>query len=192
MPETDATVLPPDLPVPVDDGTARHLPGMRLPPIPLQGTDDRKVSLADLPGRIVVYVYPQMGVPGIAMPPGWDLIPGARGCTAETCGFRDHAAELEAAGAAGLYGVSSQSTEEQREAVDRLRLPFPLLSDPWLELAERMGLPTFAVAGVRRYRRLTMILRDGVVEATFYPVFPPDGHAAEVVEWLGGEPGPVA
>lgn len=184
--------LPADLPVPVDDGAARHLPGRAMPTITLARSDGGEARLAGLgPGRSVLYLYPMTGRPGTPLPAGWDEIPGARGCTPESCGFRDHHAELQAAGAARVFGMSSQSSDYQREAAERLRLPFPLLSDEALAVAGALELPTFVVAGVRLYRRLTMIVAGGIVEHVFYPVFPPDRHAAEVLAWLREHPAPV-
>jgi len=180
----DRSTLPP----PTDDGGARHLPGLRLPSVPLPATDGSTVDLARLPGRAVVYAYPMTGRPDRALPEGWDGIPGARGCTPQSCAFRDHAAELRRLGAAHLFGLSTQGTEYQREAAERLHLGFPLLSDAGLALAYALDLPCFEVEGATLLRRLTMILRDGVIEHVFYPVFPPDRSAAEVVDWLAAHP----
>jgi len=181
----DYLELPADLPAPQDDGAAEHLPGRAMPSLALPATDGTTVDLDDLgPGRTVLYLYPMTGQPGTALPAGWDEIPGARGCTPEACGFRDHHAELREAGARGVYGLSSQSTSYQREAVQRLGLPFALLSDPSLRLAEALALPTFEVQGMRLYRRLTLIVSDGAIEHAFYPIFPPDAHAREVLGWL--------
>jgi peroxiredoxin len=190
--EPDYLGLPPDLPVPVDDGAASHLPGRAMPAITLARNDGGEVRLADLgPGRTVLYLYPMTGRPGTPLPTGWNEIPGARGCTPESCGFRDHHAELQAAGAARVFGMSSQSSDYQREAAERLRLPFPLLSDQGLAVADALGLPTFTADGLKLYRRLTMIVTGGVIEHVFYPVFPPDRHAAEVLDWLRDHPAPV-
>jgi peroxiredoxin len=181
----DPTVLPPDLPVPVDDGAADHLAGAQVPSVALPSTDGRSVILASQESeRVVVYAYPRTGRPGVPeLVPDWDHIPGARGCTPESCGFRDHHQEITALGAE-VFGLSAQSTDDQREAVERLGLPFPLLSDAGLRLAEALGLPTFEVAGHRLLKRLTFVVRDGRIERVWYPVFPPDTHAAEVVDWL--------
>jgi peroxiredoxin len=181
---TDYLALPTDLPAPVDDGAADHLHGMRMPHLVLSATSGLDVDLASLDGTVVLYLYPMTGAPGIPLPKDWDLIPGARGCTPEACGFRDHFAELRAAGASEVFGLSSQTTEYQREAVDRLHLPFAMLSDPAFELAEALQLPTFDVAGTRLYKRLTLIVRGGLIEHVFYPVFPTDTHAAAVVAWV--------
>jgi peroxiredoxin len=180
--------LPAGLPRPHDDGAARHLPGASMPAVALPSTAGGLVELGALgPGRTIVYVYPATGVPGVPLPAGWDLIPGARGCTPEACGFRDHHDELEQLGAA-VYGVSSQTTAVQQEAATRLGLPFALLSDTEHLLAAQLGLPTFEVEGRRLYRRLTLIVRDAVIEHAFYPVFPPDTHAAQVLAWLRSRP----
>jgi len=185
MPRTDDILtLPPNLPVPVDDGLARHLSGLRVPSILLPATTGPAIDLSVLPGRTVVYCYPKTGRPDQEPPDGWDLIPGARGCTPQSCAFRDHHRELEALGAR-VFGLSTQDTEYQREAAERLHLPFPLLSDARLELAEAMRLPTFEVHSMRLLKRLTLIIRDGLVEHTFYPVFPPDRNAQDVIDWLG-------
>jgi peroxiredoxin len=180
----DPNILPADLPVPPEDGAARHLAGMRLPAIALAATDGAQVDLANLAGRTVVYVYPRTGRPGIALPDGWDAIPGARGCTPQSCSFRDHFAELKALGVAHLFGLSTQDTGYQREAVDRLHLPFAILSDAGLQLADALRLPTFTVAGMTLLKRMVLIIDDGVIAKAFYPVFPPDQSAAVVVAWL--------
>jgi peroxiredoxin len=180
----DPTALPDDLPVPVDDGAADHLCGLALPRTALPATDGSTVDLAGLAGRTVVYAYPRTGRPGEEpLVADWDLIPGARGCTPQACDFRDHHAELVAAGAR-VYGLSTQDTAYQREAVGRLHLPFPLLPDADLALADALRLPTFTAAGRRLLRRLTLLVRDGTVEQVWYPVFPPDRHAAEVLSHL--------
>lgn len=181
--------LPDGLPVPEDDGAADALPGRRLPAVVLRSTSGDDVALDRLgPGRTVLYAYPMTGRPDVALPQGWDEIPGARGCTNEACDFRDHHADLLAAGASAVHGLSSQDTAYQREAVERLRLPFTMLADPGLELARSLGLPTFTTGDVTLYRRLTMVVRDGAVEHVFYPVFPPDGHSEQVLAWLRAHP----
>jgi peroxiredoxin len=178
-------VLPANLPAPVDDGAADHLLGSIVPNVMLEATDGGTVSLARLgAGRTVLYAYPRTGRPGEpSLVADWDLIPGARGCTPETCAFRDHYEELRAAGAE-LFGLSTQSTEYQRELVDRLHLPFPILSDADLQLTKAWRLPTMEVAGQTLLRRFTLVIRDGRVEHLWYPVFPPDRHAEEVLSWL--------
>jgi peroxiredoxin len=177
-------VLPPDLPVPLDDGGARHLTGLKLPALSLPGTDGSQIDLSTLAGRSVVYIYPRTGRPGEPPLEGWDQIPGARGCTPQSCGFRDHFAELRRLGVACVYGLSSQSTDDQREAAERLHLPFPVLSDAELKLARAIRLPTFTTAGMTLLKRMALVIDDGVISKVFYPVFPPDKNAAEVVAWL--------
>jgi peroxiredoxin len=180
------TRLPSDLPVPTDDGAADHLPGAAMPAITLASTTGARVDLARLPndGPTILYIYPMTGRPGVALPEGWDDVPGARGCTPESCGFRDHHADLLVAGASGVYGLCSQDTDYQQEAVQRLHLPFALLSDPELTLAAALRLPTFTVDGTTRYQRITLVVADGAIEHVFYPVFPPDEHAAQVLAWV--------
>ena len=178
--------LPDDLPVPVDDGAARHLTSLTLPDVTLAATDGSQVKLARLSGRTVVYIYPRTGQPGVALPDGWDAIPGARGCTPQSCSFRDHFAELRSLGVAHLFGLSTQDTAYQREAVDRLHLPFAILSDAGLRLTGALALPTFTVAGMTLLKRMALVIDDGVVTKAFYPVFPPDQNAAEVIGWLRG------
>jgi peroxiredoxin len=177
-------ILPPDIPAPVDDGAARHLPGMRLPDLALPATDGGAVNLSKLKGRTVVYIYPRTGRPGQALPTGWDDIPGARGCTPQSCAFRDHFAELKDLGVAHLFGLSTQDTAYQKEAVERLHLPFAVLSDEKLALATALKLPTFAVDGMTLIKRMALIVDDGVITHVFYPVFPPDKNAEEVAAWL--------
>ena len=176
--------LPADLPVPVDDGAARHLVGMSWPDLALPATDGSSINLSRARGRTVVYAYPRTGRPGQALPTGWDAIPGARGCTPQSCGFRDHFAELAELGVAQLYGLSTQDGDDQREVALRLHLPFALLSDARLELQRALNLPTFAVDGMTLLKRLTLVLDDGTITKVFYPVFPPDRSAAEVIAWL--------
>jgi peroxiredoxin len=177
-------VLPPDLPIPQDDGAARHLAGMTLPDLALPATDGGSVNLSALKGRTVVYIYPRTGVPGQALPTGWDDIPGARGCTPQSCSFRDHFGELKRLGVAQLYGLSTQDGAYQREAATRLHLPFALLSDEKLALAQALKLPTFSVDGMTLIKRMALVIDDGVIVKAFYPVFPPDKSADEVIAWL--------
>jgi peroxiredoxin len=175
--------------VPQDDGRADHLPGRAMPALALLGTDASSLALNELgPGRTIVYIYPMTGRPGEDLPAGWNEIPGARGCTPESCAFRDHHAELLQAGASRVYGLSSQDTDYQREAAARLHLPFALLADADLALAGALDLPTFQAAGRRLYSRLTLVVSHGRIEHVFYPVFPPDGHALEVLNWLAITP----
>jgi peroxiredoxin len=180
----DPTQLPPGIPVPRDDGAARHLPGMQLPDLALPATRRGAFNLAHVPGRTVLYIYPRTGVPGVDLPPGWDDIPGARGCTPQSCGFRDHFAELKDLGVNHVFGLSTQDTDYQREAAERLHLPFPILSDAELKFTDTLKLPTFSVAGMTLLKRMVLVIDDGVVGKVFYPVFPPDRSAAEVVAWL--------
>jgi peroxiredoxin len=180
----DPTILPPDLPAPPDDGAARHLPGTPLPDCALKATDGTSVNLSKLKGRTVVYIYPRTGRPGQALPEGWDAIPGARGCTPQSCAFRDHFAELKGLGVEQLFGLSTQDTDYQREAVARLHLPFAILSDEKLAFARALSLPTFDVAGMTLLKRMALVIDEGVVTKVFYPVFPPDKSAATVRDWL--------
>ncbi len=178
--------LPPDLPVPVDDGACDHLVGLAVPPVKLRSTRDRWVDLSAEPGaRIVVYAYPRTGRPDAPSPEGWDAIPGARGCTPETCGFRDHHQELRKLGAE-VFGLSTQDTDYQKEMVARLEVPFEVLSDQKLELTRALRLPTFEVEGATLLKRLTLVISERRIEKVFYPVFPPDEHAMEVILWLRG------
>ena len=182
MRSDDLYTLPPDLPAPEDDGAADHLPGSRLPAVSLAATDGPDVRLAELPGRSVVFAYPRTGRPGeqsLGGDEAWNAIPGARGCTPQACAIRDTHAQFEALGVR-VFGLSTQSPDDQREAAKRLHLPYPLLSDPDAAL----GLPTFEVEGVTLYRRLTLIVRDGVVEQALYPVFPPDQAAEQALAAL--------
>lgn len=172
------------IPAPVDDGTTRHLAGARLISVRLRATNGGTVDLCELPGRVIVYAYPRTGRPGIENPDGWDMIPGARGCSPQACSFRDHFAEVKALGVDHLFGLSTQASDYQREAADRLHLPFAILSDAGLELAHAMDLPTFQAAGMTLLKRFTLVIEDGVVDHVFYPVFPPDRSASDVVAWL--------
>ena len=172
-------------PVPADDGGADHLVGTAMPIARLRATDGSDLYLSDLPmGRSVVFVYPRTARPGHALPAGWDDIPGAQGCTAELCSIRDAFDGLRSAGAVAVYGLSTQDTAYQSEAVARLALPFPLLADPTRQVGRALSLPTFTVAGLTVYRRLTIIVQDGVIEHVFYPVFPPETHIVDVTRWL--------
>jgi peroxiredoxin len=180
--------LPANLPVPQDDGGARHLRGMAMPDLELVSTSNRRVNLSKIAApRTVVYCYPMTGQPGKPLPAGWDDIPGARGCTPETCGFRDHQKDL-AKLRAEVFGVSTQSTAYQQEMVKRLEVPFEVLSDEHLAFTKALRLPTFTVEGMTLIKRLTLIVRQGRIEHVFYPVFPPDTHAEEVIAWLRRNP----
>jgi peroxiredoxin len=196
--------LPKDLPVPQDDGACDHLEGMKLPAVSLLSTAGRKVDLSTLKGTTVVYVYPRTGRPDQDLLPGWNAIPGARGCTPQSCAFRDHYQELKSAGAGQVFGLSTQDTAYQREAAERLHLPFELLSDEKLAFARALNLPTFEVVGMQLIKRLALILRapqiadtprlegaisgarrgEAKIEKVFYPVFPPDRNAGDVLDWL--------
>jgi len=189
MAPMDPMVLPPDLPEPEDDGAADHLPGTALPGLTLPATGGRPASLRELApsGRLVVYVYPRTGRPGEPLIEGWDDIPGARGCTPQSCAYRDSLGEFERLGVT-VAGISAQSAAEQSEFARREHIPFPLLSDPGLELAASLGLPTFEAGGLKLYRRLTLVADAGVISKAFYPVFPPDRDAASVLAWLSAHP----
>ena len=185
MPRSDNVMeLPKDLPVPQDDGACKHLTGIRLPSVALRSTRGRMVDLSKLKGMTVVYIYPRTGRPDQELPTGWNAIPGARGCTPQSCAFRDHHQELKSLGVSELFGLSTQDTAYQQEAAERLHLPFELLSDEKLEFAKSLWLPTFEVDGMKLIKRITLIARDGKIEKVFYPVFPPDKNADGVVEWL--------
>jgi peroxiredoxin len=180
--------LPADLPVPVDDGACRHLPGLPVPSIQLRSTHGRWVDLsAERTPRVVVYCYPRTGVPGQPLLPGWDAIPGARGCTPESCAFRDHHHDLKKLGAE-VFGFSTQTTEYQKEMAERLHLPFEVLSDVDLGFVRALRLPTFDIEGMTLVKRLTLVLARQHIEHVFYPVFPPDKHAVEVIDWLRSHP----
>jgi peroxiredoxin len=186
---TEPHALPVDLPVPEDDGAADHLPDAPVPSVVLAASAGEPVDLAAAAageGALVVYVYPQTGVPGRPLPAGWDRIPGARGCTPQSCAFRDSVRELGDLGAT-VCGLSAQSLDEQRDFAEREQLPYPLLNDGDFRLAEELALPTFEANGTRYYRRLTFIARRGRVVKVFYPVFPPQDNAADVIAWLRAE-----
>jgi len=177
------------IPAPTDDGGAAHLKGMIVPPVGLRATNDTSVSLSALRGRTVVFAYPRTGEPGkISLVDDWDMIPGARGCTPQTCSFRDLFAELKAAGAAQVFGLSTQSNAYQTEMASRLHLPFPVLSDEQLKLTRSLKLPTMEVAGLVLIKRLALIIDDARITHVFYPVFPPDRNAGDVLAWLKANP----
>jgi peroxiredoxin len=181
---TNPNVLPDNIPAPIDDGAADHLAGMRVADLPLPATMGPAVNLSTLAGRTVLYIYPRTGVPGVPNPDGWDMIPGARGCTPQSCSFRDHFDELKQLGVQQLFGLSTQDTDYQREAATRLHLPFPVLSDEQLAFTRAMRLPTFDVSGMTLLKRMALVIDDGVVTKAFYPVFPPDSNAATVIAWI--------
>ena len=176
------------LPIPENDGAAAHLAGAPVADVALPSTAGGSVSLATLSGRTVLFIYPMTGTPGVALPDGWDVIPGARGCTPHACAFRDLHAELTRAGAAAVFGLSTQTLEEQKATVERLHLPFPLLSDACLAFAHAMSLPEMEVSGKAMIKRMALIIDDGTITHVFYPVFPPDRNAADVLEWLKENP----
>jgi peroxiredoxin len=181
------TVEAPDwstIPAPADDGAARHLLGTRMPSVTLPATDATNIDLSRLRGTTVVYAYPRTGRPGVENPNGWDMIPGARGCTPQSCAFRDHFAELKALGVDHLFGLSTQDPDYQREAAARLHLPFALLSDAQLKLTKTLRLPTFATGGMTLLKRLTLVIDNGTIAHALYPVFPPDQNAGQVMAWL--------
>ena len=181
---TDLTKLPDDLPEPLDDGAADHLVGLELPPLVLATTAGGSQRLDRHPARwLVVYVYPRTGGPGIELPADWDMIPGARGCTPQSCAFRDHHSELTDLDAT-VVGISAQPIEEQVDFAERMHIPFPLLNDRSLELRSALDLPTFEAAGMTLYRRLTLIADASGIAKVFYPVFPPDRNASDVIAWL--------
>ena len=185
---TSVTELPPDLPRPVDDGACDHLPGLAMPSIRLPSTAGRLVDLGALTARrTVIFCYPRTGRPGQPSPDGWDAIPGARGCTPQACAFRDHHREL-AGHDAEVYGLSTQTTDYQREMAERLHLPFEVLSDSDFALVEALRQPILEADGMRLVKRQTLIVRDGHIEHVFYPVFPPDASAAQVIDWLERHP----
>ena len=176
--------LPPDLPVPEDDGAADDLPGRAVPAVGLESTAGGPVDLAAAAaGTLVLYVYPRTGIPGQPLIEGWDEIPGARGCTPQNCAFRDLHPQLRSRGAT-VHGLSAQSPDEQREFAAREQIPYALLNDSELRLADDPGLPTFEAGGVRLYKRLTLIAREGVISEVIYPVFPPGSDASRALELL--------
>ena len=184
---TNLNQLPTDLPIPQDDGAAAHLVGMRLPAISLGATNASRFNLGESKGRLVIYCYPMTGQPNVPLPEGWDQIPGARGCTPQSCSFRDHYQELRDLGA-DVVGLSVQSTEYQKEMADRLHLPFPVLSDAGYQFQQALRLPTFAAAGMTLLKRITLIANDGVIEAVHYPIFPSDSDPAWVMDYLKNNP----
>jgi len=184
---TNLNQLPGDLPIPQDDGAANHLVGMRLPTISLRATTGGQFNLGELQGRLVIYCYPMTGQPNIALPDGWDQIPGARGCTPQSCSFRDHYQELRSLGT-DVVGLSVQSTAYQQEMAERLHLPFAVLSDADYQFQQALRLPTFVAAGMTLLKRITLIANDGVIEAVHYPIFPSDSDPAWVIDYLKNNP----
>jgi peroxiredoxin len=180
----DPTDSPAGIGVPHDDGAARHLAGLRLPNIILPATSGPEINLSELKGRSVVYIYPRTRAPNAPSLDGWDKIPGARGCTLQSCSFRDHATELRAHGVRHLFGLSTQDSAYQREVVERLHLPFPLLSDEALRLTKALKLPTFIASGFTLLKRMAWVVDSGQITKVFYPVFPPEKNAEDVVIWV--------
>ncbi len=186
---TDFNQLPPDLPVPEDEGAADHLPGRRLPAPTQPATTGRSGALDQLgAGRTVLYMYPLTGRPDVDLPHGWGSTPGAQGCTTQACDFRDHHDALRSAGAARVFGLSSQDRNYQSEVVDRLHLPFAMLSDSALSLARGLGVPTSRVGDAELFTRLTLVVADATIEKVFYPVFPPNEHAQQGLAWMQAHP----
>ena len=180
---TDYTELPTNLPVPQDDGASSHLLGKSLPNVVLLSTSGKQVNVSHIQGQVVFYCYPMTGQPGVKLPESWDLIPGARGCTPQSCSFRDHYQELQAF-STQVYGISTQDSATQTEAVERLHLPFELLSDADLKLTNALQLPTFDVENKRLIKRITLIIQERKIVKVFYPVFPPAQNAGDVIKWL--------
>ena len=183
MSDAPFTQLPSNLPVPENDGACDHLLGSPLPDLSLVSTSDHHINLRRRPGLTVLYAYPLTARPGTPLPSGWDEIPGARGCTPESCAFRDHHTEIRQLGAE-IFGLSTQSTDYQREVRERLHLPFHLLSDEAFTFTDALSLPTFTAGSMRLLRRVTVISDYGVIKRVFYPIFPPDRHPADVVSYL--------
>jgi len=175
--------IPNDLPIPLDDGACDHLEGLMLPSVNLPATTGGTVNPSLLSGWLVIYCYPMTGRPGRAIPDGWVQIPGAAGCTPQACSFRDYYRELQALNAT-VFGISTQSPEDQLEAANRLHLPFGLLSDASFQFAQGLRLPMFEIDGMRLNKRVTLIAKDGKIRKYFYPVFPPDKNIEEVLAWL--------
>ncbi len=177
------------IPAPVDDGAAKHLAGMKIPPVSLPATDGTSVSLASLPGRVVLFAYPRTGEPGkISLVDDWDMIPGARGCTPQTCAFRDLFKDLKDAGTQHVFGISTQDSAYQHEMVERLHVPFQVLSDRDLVMTRALNLPSMDVAGLTMIKRLALVIDDATITHVFYPVFPPDRNAGDVLAWLQENP----
>ena len=180
---TNLTQLPSDLPIPQDDGSTDHLKGMKLPQVLLKATNGKTINVGDIQGKLVIYCYPMTGQPNVALPDGWDQIPGARGCTPQSCSFRDHYQELKDLGAE-VIGLSVQTTEYQKEMADRLHLPFPVVSDVTYQFQKALNMPTFVAGGMTLLKRVTLIANNGVIEGVHYPIFPSDSDAAWVMDYL--------
>jgi peroxiredoxin len=184
---TNVYEIPPGLPIPQDDGSTDHLKGLRLPTVSLKATNGTTINFGDIFSRLVIYCYPMTGQPNVALPDGWDQIPGARGCTPQSCSFRDHYQELQALGAE-VVGLSVQTTEYQKEMVDRLHLPFPVVSDSDYQFQKALNMPTFIAAGMALLKRVTLIANHGVIEAVHYPIFPSDSDPGWVIDYLKMHP----
>jgi len=183
---TDLYQLPDDLPVPVDDGACDHLEGMLLPSLLLETSSGISLNLSDLKGIVVIFFYPMIGSPDSPPMGDWNEIPGARGCTPQTCSYRDSYQQLTDLGAK-VFGASAQAIEEQCAAAVRLKLPFQLLNDSAFKLTESLKLPAFEYQGVKMIKRLTLVVVDGVIRKVFYPVFPPNENVDHVISWLNAE-----
>jgi peroxiredoxin len=184
---TNVYEIPPGLPIPQDDGSTDHLKGLRLPNVSLKATNGTTINFGDIFSRLIIYCYPMTGQPNVALPDGWDQIPGARGCTPQSCSFRDHYQELQALGAE-VVGLSVQTTEYQKEMVDRLHLPFPVVSDSDYQFQKALNMPTFVAAGMTLLKRVTLIANHGVIEAVHYPIFPSDSDPGWVIDYLKRHP----
>ena len=180
---TNLTQLPSDLPIPEDDGSTDHLKGMKLPQVLLKATNGETINLGNIQGRLVIYCYPMTGQPNVALPDGWDQIAGARGCTPQSCSFRDHYQDLKNLGAT-VIGLSVQTSEYQKEMADRLHLPFPVVSDVDYQFQKALNMPTFVAGGMTLLKRVTLIVNNGVIEGVHYPIFPSDSDAAWVMDYL--------
>lgn len=180
---TNLNQLPANLPVPEDDGSTDHLKGMKLPNVSLNATTGVAINLSQIKDKLVIYCYPMTGQPNVPLPEGWDEIPGARGCTPQSCSYRNHYQELKLLGAE-VVGLSVQSTGYQKEMADRLHLPFPIISDEDFAFQKALNIPTFSVAGITLLKRVTLIANDGVIEAVHFPIFPSDSDPAWVMEYL--------
>jgi peroxiredoxin len=180
---TNLNQLPIDLPIPEDDGATAHLKGMHLPNVSLLATNGLSIDIGAIQGWLVIYCYPMTGQPNVALPDGWDQIPGARGCTPQSCSFRDHYQELQNLGAE-VIGLSVQTTEYQKEMVERLHLPFPVVSDANYQFQKALNMPTFVAAGMTLLKRATLIAHNGVIKAVHYPIFPSDSDPAWVINYL--------
>lgn len=180
---TNVYEIPSNLPIPTDDGSTDHLKGLRLPNVSLAATNGTTINLGEIKGKLVIYCYPMTGQPNVALPDGWDQIPGARGCTPQSCSFRDHYNELQTLGAEVL-GLSVQTTEYQKEMVDRLHLPFPVVSDSDYRFQRALNMPTFVASGMTLLKRVTLIVSNGVIQAVHYPIFPSDSDPIWVIDYL--------